>query len=127
MLLLHGAIVFQSDVVTIYCTMWFTEPDNFKFKKYGEALVTGIYFGSIALLLYTIIDAFKTKARFFHSGKTFSASFIVMMIISLYSFWIYDYLSFFFVCASVGIVNLLYRNVVYDDEIESNPIFERCA
>ena len=42
LLLLHAIVVFQNDIVTVYGTMWFTEPDNYKFKRHGEALITGL-------------------------------------------------------------------------------------
>ena len=42
LLMLHAAVVFQNDIVTIYCTMWFSEPSNFKFEKHGEALIAGL-------------------------------------------------------------------------------------
>ena len=42
LLLLHGVIVFQNDIVMVYATMWFTEPDNYNFSKHGEALIAGL-------------------------------------------------------------------------------------
>lgn len=42
LLVLHGVIVFQNDIITVYGTMWFSEPDNYKFKKHGEALIAGL-------------------------------------------------------------------------------------
>ena len=31
LLMLHAAVIFQNDIIAIYCTMWFTEPDHYKF------------------------------------------------------------------------------------------------
>ena len=66
LLMLHGVVVFLNDVVTIYATMWFSQPADYKFSKHGEALIAGIEYGSLALIGYTVIDSLKINNRVLH-------------------------------------------------------------
>lgn len=43
--------------------MWFSEPKDVLFAKHGEALVAGLEYGSISLILYTIIDNLKINNK----------------------------------------------------------------
>ena len=74
-------------------------------------------------MAYTIIDALKVGSNRFHSKLLFEVSLGLMSLVSLYSFWEYNYLSFALVCIMVGIVNQFYRHLVYNHEVEDNPIF----
>lgn len=100
----------------IYATMWFSEPTDIKFKKHGEALITGLEYGSLALLVYTIIDNLKIKKKVLNSVAYFEISLIMTILLSLYSFFIYNTYSFALVAISVGIVNQFYRHTVYNIE-----------
>jgi hypothetical protein len=67
LLLLHFVVVFLNDVVVIYTTMWFSQPASVEYSKHGEALIAGLEYGSLALLVYTTIDNLKIKKRILSS------------------------------------------------------------
>jgi len=51
--------------------MWFSEPNGVKFAKHGEALTNGLQYGTISLILYTVIDNLKINNKMLGYGKYF--------------------------------------------------------
>jgi hypothetical protein len=51
--------------------MWFSQPKGVKFAKPGEALVTGLKYGSISLILYSVIDNLKINNKMLGYAKYF--------------------------------------------------------
>lgn len=127
LLSLHFSVVFLNDVVMIYATMWYSSPTDVEYTKHGEALIAGLEYGSLALLAYTIIDNLKIKKKVLNSVAYFEISLILTILLSIYSFFVYNSVSFALVAVSVGVVNQFYRHTVYNIESEENPIFERCV
>jgi len=126
LLLLHFSVVFVNDVIMIYITMWFSEPKGVKFAKHGEALITGLEYGSISLILYTIIDNLKINNKILSQPRFFSGSLLAIIIFSVFTFYRYSNFKFLLFALLVGIMNQFYRHTVYDTEIQKNPVFERC-
>ena len=110
--MVHAAVGFASDVVTIYATMWFSEPSDHEFSRRGESLTAGLLYGSISLMIFTVVNTLKIHYRYLQLISYFKVSLLAAAVLSLLAFCRYDYLSFYLLCGSVAVVNQFYRHSV---------------
>lgn len=89
-------------------------------------MIAGLEYGSLALLGYTIIDNLKVRKRHISSGVYLKLSMGFVLLASLLTFYLYNYVTFSLLAVSVGILNQFYRHTVFNIEYEENNIFERC-
>lgn len=95
--------------------MWFSEPKGVKFAKHGEALTNGLQYGTISLILYTVIDNLTINNKMLGYGKYFEGTLLSLIIFSTLTYFWYGSFSFLILASLIAVTNQFYRHTVFDN------------